>query len=70
MLITLQGKDLEEEVENDDSFEDEPLPTPGLNNLSNIGEEFSPKPFYSPKKRLKITQYCVKNNVIYLLSIV
>lgn len=63
MLLTIQGKDILECEEDNDSVDEEVLPPPGLNNLSNIGEEFSTTSLYFPRKRMKLTEYCLKDNV-------
>lgn len=60
----MQGKDILECEENEDSLDEDVLPPPGLNNLSNIGEEFSTTSLYLPRKRMKLTEYCLKDNVI------
>ena len=53
-----------EDIENS---EEDILPTPELNNLANIVEEFSINSHWSPKKRMKLLQCCVKDNVIYFI---
>lgn len=60
--MTIQGKEILE-CEEEDSADEEVLPPPGLNNLSNIGEEFSTTSLYFPKKKMRLTDYCLKDNV-------
>lgn len=64
MLLTIQGCDV---VGEDD---DEPLPTPKLNNLSNIGEEFSASALYLSRRRIRLTKECLKDNVSVLVTVV
>lgn len=56
-------------MENDESFEEDFLPAPALDNLSNISEEFSPASLLLPSKRMKLTQCCVKDNVFFWVYI-
>ena len=66
ILLTIQGKDTVEVIENEESIDEEPLPPPALDNLSNIGEEFSAASLCFPSKRIRLTQYCLKDSVFYL----
>ena len=68
MIYAIQGKDPLEYPDNEGNMEDL-LPPPGLNNLSNIGEEFSTTSLYFPMKRIRLTEYCLQDNVrSYILS--
>jgi len=46
--------------------EDIPLPTPKLNNLSNIDEEFSAPALLYPRRRVRLTKQCIKDKVSIL----
>ena len=63
ILLTIQGRDPVEAMENEESVEEEPLPPPALDNLANIGEEFSATSLCFPSKRARLTQHCLKDSV-------
>lgn len=63
MLLTIQGREPLEEAGDEESLEGDSLPIPELNNLSSIGEEFSTTVSYYPRKRMRLTQQCLKNDV-------
>jgi hypothetical protein len=65
ILLTIQGRDPVEAMENEESVEEDPLPPPALDNLANIGEEFSATSLCFPSKRVRLTQHCLKDGVCF-----
>ncbi len=55
-------------MENEESVDEDPLPHPALDNLSNIGEEFSAASLCYPSKRVRLTQHCLKDNVTFFMG--